>query len=78
MVNNDFRNNYRDITTLAMFQNHLLPLQTENVWKKVKKKLVMKKIFFWKNLIFEKVPSLSQKMMICHKNSMSGVYENVF
>ena len=29
-------------------------------------------------LICEKMPCLSQKMMINHKMSMSGVYENVF
>ena len=38
---------------------------------KVKKK-------FWKKLICEKVLRLSQKMMIYHKISMSGVYKNVF
>ena len=37
-----------------------------------------KKFFFEKNLICEKVSSLSQKMMINHKMSMSRVYENVF
>ena len=36
------------------------------------------KKYFWKKLICEKAPSLSQKMMIYHKMSMSGVYENVF
>ena len=33
---------------------------------------------FFQNLICEKVPSFSQKMMIYHKMPMSGVYENVF
>ena len=33
---------------------------------------------FFQNLIYEKVPSLRQKMMIFHKISRSGVYENVF
>ena len=47
----------------------------KKIWKKKKKE---KKCFFEKKLICEKVPSLSQKMMIYHKNSMSGVYENVF
>ena len=37
-----------------------------------------KNFFFEKKLICEKVPSLSQKMMIYHKMSMYGVYENVF
>ena len=47
--------------------------------KKIFEKNNNKKIFFFeKKLICEKVPSLSQKMMIYHKMSMSGVYENVF
>ena len=39
--------------------------------------MILKK-FFLKKLICEKIPSLSQKMIICHKMYMSGVYENVF
>ena len=47
--------------------------------KKFQKKFWPKKIRnFFQNLICEKVPSLSQKMMIYHKMPMSGVYENVF
>ena len=34
--------------------------------------------FFEKALICKKVPSFSQKMIICHKMSLSGVCENVF
>ena len=45
--------------------------------KKIWKKKSQKK-FSWKKLICEKLPITSQKMMICHKTSMSGVYENVF
>ena len=47
--------------------------------KKFQKKFWPKKIRnFFQNLICEKVPSFSQKMMIYHKMPMSGVYENVF
>ena len=56
-------------------------MQTENFEKKLfwkNKKNFGKKFFFGKNLICEKLPCVSQKMMICHKTSMSGVYENVF
>ena len=52
-------------------------MQTKNFQKKFWKKKWKKK-FFLKKLICEKVPSLSQKMMIYHKMSKSGVYENVF
>ena len=34
--------------------------------------------FFEKNLICEKVTSKSQKMIINHKMSISGLYGNVF
>ena len=46
--------------------------------KKFSKKKSEKKFFFEKTLICEKVPSFSQKMIIYHKMSKSGVYENVF
>ena len=47
--------------------------------KKFQKKFWPKKIRnFFQNLICEKVPSFSQKMMIYHKMPMSGVYENIF
>ena len=51
---------------------------TYKMKKKNFEKKIRKKIFFEKKLICEKLPSTRQKMMICHKTSMSGVYENVF
>ena len=42
------------------------------------KKNFEKKFFFEKKLICEKVSSISQKMMICYKMAISGVYKNVF
>ena len=50
----------------------------QKIAKNILEKKHKKKIFFWKKLICEKIPSLSQKMIICHKMSLSGVYENVF
>ena len=46
--------------------------------KKFFEKKIRKKFLFLKKPICEKVPCLRQKMMIYHKMSMSGVYENVF
>ena len=78
MVINDFWNKYRKILTLAMFQKSLIAIANRKFSKKNFFEKIKNKIFFWKKLIFEKIPSLSQKMIICHKMSMSGVYENVF
>ena len=51
----------------------------KKISKKFQKKFWPKKIRnFFQNLICEKVPSLSQKMMIYHKIPMSGAYKNVF
>ena len=47
--------------------------------KKFQKKFWPKKIGnFFQNLICEKIPCSSQKMMTFRKKYMSGVYENVF
>ena len=46
--------------------------------KKFFEEKIRKKFLFLKKPICEKVPCLRQKMMIYHKMSMSGVYENVF
>ena len=49
---------------------------------KMENKIFLKKNqqknFFEKNIICEKIAWLCQKMMIYHKMSLSGVYENVF
>ena len=47
-------------------------MEKKYFWKKKNKK----KKFFWEKLFCEKVPILSQKMMIYHKMCMSEVYEN--
>ena len=58
------------------FWHHFM---TYKMKKKILKKKNQKKNFFLKkNLICEKVTSISQKMIINHKMSISGLYGNVF
>ena len=72
---------------LKFFENFSFALNSFLDWfmakkkisKKFQKKFWPKKIRnFFQNLICEKVPSFSQKMMIYYKMPMSGVYENMF
>ena len=57
------------------FWHHFM---TYKMKKEILKKKIRKKFFFEKNLICEKVTSISQKMIINHKMSISGLYGNVF
>ena len=52
--------------------------KAKKIFSKNFKKIFWYKKIFWKILICEKTPSLSQKMMIYHKKYMSGLYENLF
>ena len=69
------------MTFSAMFLKSLIIISNWKFSKKNQKNFLekkWKKNFFWKKLIFEKTPSLSEKMMLYHKMAMSGVYEKVF
>ena len=78
----DFSNTFSYTPDMYFLQNVIIFWLEQGIfsqirfWKKFP--IFLGQNFFWKILICEKTPSLSQKMMIYHKKYMSGAYENVF
>ena len=56
-----------------MFQKSLITIKNRRFSKKIFEKNKKNKFFFEKKPICEKMPSLSQKMAIFYKMSISGV-----